>query len=170
MKYYVDGVGRYLGGWDESPPAGSYEVPVAPDDARQLWADGQWQPVGWPFLVDQVLAAKLDALSSKRWEVEIGGIDVSGVPVRTDANSQAKITAAYTMARLDPTYSVSTWEAAPGIFVPLTNSELISIGEAVRNHIQHTFDRKAALYAQIVALDTIEELNAFDVNAAWKDE
>lgn len=37
MKYYVDGNGVYLGGWDASPPDGAIEVPTAPESAAQVW-------------------------------------------------------------------------------------------------------------------------------------
>lgn len=44
-QYFVDNTGKYLGGFDGvEPPVGSIEVPFAPDDARQLWQNGAWQP------------------------------------------------------------------------------------------------------------------------------
>jgi hypothetical protein len=37
-KYFVDVSGAYVGGFDGAePPDGSIEVPMAPDDARQIW-------------------------------------------------------------------------------------------------------------------------------------
>lgn len=47
MKYYVDGQGRYLGGWDDdlTPPAGAIEVPAPPADARQPWLGESWGSV-----------------------------------------------------------------------------------------------------------------------------
>lgn len=37
-KYFVDVSGAYIGGFDGAdPPLGSIEVPVAPEDARQIW-------------------------------------------------------------------------------------------------------------------------------------
>lgn len=43
-SYFVDATGAYLGGFDggAEPPAGAIEVPSAPQDARQTWADGAW--------------------------------------------------------------------------------------------------------------------------------
>jgi hypothetical protein len=44
--YYVDVNGNYIGGFSGAePPEGSIEVPTAPDDARQKWLNGAWQPV-----------------------------------------------------------------------------------------------------------------------------
>lgn len=47
MKFYVDNTGKYLGGWDASPPSGGIEVPVAPMDAKQVWDFGlsSWSAV-----------------------------------------------------------------------------------------------------------------------------
>ena len=37
-KYFVDEAGVYIGGFDGAdPPNGAIEVPIAPDDARQIW-------------------------------------------------------------------------------------------------------------------------------------
>lgn len=44
-KYYVDAQGVYLGGFDGSVPnGGAIEVPTPPDDGRQKWLNGAWQP------------------------------------------------------------------------------------------------------------------------------
>jgi hypothetical protein len=41
IKYYVDGSGNYLGGFEgTSPPGGSTEVPSAPQHASQIWNFG----------------------------------------------------------------------------------------------------------------------------------
>lgn len=45
-KYFVDASGNYVGAFDGAePPAGSVEVPFAPDDARQVWNGSAWGPV-----------------------------------------------------------------------------------------------------------------------------
>lgn len=48
MKYYVDGAGNYLGGWEEGhpdTPIGMTEIPSPPVDARQQWISGEWTEV-----------------------------------------------------------------------------------------------------------------------------
>ena len=47
MKYYVDALGNYLGGWDAKPPEGAIEVPFPPEDARQIWDSelGSYEPL-----------------------------------------------------------------------------------------------------------------------------
>lgn len=117
---------------------------------------------------DEMKATKLAELDDYRWQREIGGVQFAGMTVRTDSNSQQKIAAVYTMAKLDPSYSVPTWEVTPGVFMPLDNATIIMLGELVRQHIQNTFNVKAILYPQVLALGTIEAIRAFDITAAWE--
>lgn len=59
-KYFVSNDGKYLGAWDgyvgpgdifvpPEYPEDAIEVPYPPEDGRQIWLDGVWQP-----LIDQV--------------------------------------------------------------------------------------------------------------------
>lgn len=117
--------------------------------------------------LEDVIATKLAELDDFRWQQEIGGAEFRGSTIRTDANSQQKITAVYAMARLDPSYEVPVWEVVPGVFIPLDNSTIIAMGEAVRDHIQGTFNRKAELHLAIASIETIEAVDAFDIAAEW---
>ena len=136
------------------PPPPEQEEPEEPEEPPE------------PTL-EEARAAKLAELSDYRWQREIGGVGFAGITINTDGNSQQKIMAAYTLAKLDPGYSVSTWEVAPGLFMPLDNATIIAMGDVVRQHIQGTFDIKAVLYPQVLALETIEDIAAFDVAAEW---
>lgn len=118
-------------------------------------------------MLEEAVAAKLAELDDYRWQREVGGADFGGVTIRTDWNSQAKVTAAYTMAKLDPAYVIPTWEVVPGVFMALDNATIVAMGEAVRDHVQSTFDRKAALHGVIAGLDTAEAVQAFDIAAEW---
>lgn len=115
----------------------------------------------------EAITAKLAELDDYRWQQEVGGAPFAGVTIRTDWNSQAKVAAAYTMAKLDPDYSIPTWEVVPGVFMPLDNATIVAMGEAVRDHVQETFNRKAVLHGQIAALESIEAVEAFDISAEW---
>lgn len=42
MKYYIDGSGAYLGGWDANPPEGAIAVDPPPLYADQLWLFPGW--------------------------------------------------------------------------------------------------------------------------------
>jgi hypothetical protein len=73
-RYFVDGTGKYVGGFDGAePPAGSVEVPFAPDDARQVWDGTAWSaaPVDPRPLTVEALAAALE----KKGHLTKGDID-----------------------------------------------------------------------------------------------
>lgn len=43
-KYFVDLTGKYIGGFDGAePPKDTVEVPHAPENACNLWVNGEWQ-------------------------------------------------------------------------------------------------------------------------------
>ena len=61
-KYFVDGNGAYLGGFDGAePPAGAVEVSEAPDDARQVWDGKAWSaaPVMRRMVLKSVVQARI---------------------------------------------------------------------------------------------------------------
>ena len=92
--------------------------------------------------------ALLERAAVKRRAVEIGGITVSGVPVYTDPESQAKLHAARTAAKEDAQYTVK-WKGAGGTFFSLNATQIIAIADAVRGHVQACFDAEEAVAAKI---------------------
>ena len=109
---------------------------------------------------------KLAALAAKRFEVETGGTTLNGIPVATDRESVAIITAAYVAAKEDPEYAIR-WKAAQGVFVTLDAQTIIATAHAARAHVQTCFDREADLTEAILAAETVEALDAIDINAGW---
>lgn len=134
-----------------------------PDDVQAGWSltDGIWtepppapEPLpDWPALI-----------ASRRYEAEIAGTVVSGVPLDTGRDSQALITGAAVSAMLDPGYSVR-WKTAGG-FVELSAEQIIGVASAVRAHVQACFDREADLLA---ALDA-GTLTADMLQEGWPNE
>lgn len=88
-------------------------------------------------------------IASRRWQAEVGGITVNGIPMATDRDSQALITGAALAAMRDPAY-VCRWKTAGG-FVALNAEQLTSVADTVRAHVQACFDREAALLAELEA-------------------
>ncbi|TJW57453.1 MAG: hypothetical protein E5X59_01230 [Mesorhizobium sp.] len=59
-KYFVDGDGVYIGGFDGAkPPNGAIEVPDAPQDASQTWDGHAWGAV--PVVRQKVLKSVVQA-------------------------------------------------------------------------------------------------------------
>jgi hypothetical protein len=101
---------------------------------------------------------KKQELASARYNSEISGIEINGMQILTDFNTQSKITAAYLMAYTEPTYTIN-WKTANG-FVTLNAQQIMAIGTAIRNHVQYQFDKEMELLEQAENATTIEELNS----------
>lgn len=107
----------------------------------------------------------LTYLADKRWQVETGGCPFDGTVIKTDRESQVKLTAAWTRAKADPMFSIPNWKIAPGVFIALDNAAILAIGDAATAHVQACFDTEEALTAEILAgtITTYAEIDA----AAW---
>lgn len=109
---------------------------------------------------------KLAALAAKRWEVETGGVTIGGIPVKTDADTQRKITGAYVQATRDPDFVVR-WKLGPATYTTLDAATIIVIGDAVTAHIQACFVCESDLADQIVGAADWDELAAVDIQSGW---
>jgi hypothetical protein len=92
-------------------------------------------------------------IAAKRFKHETAGILFNELKVETSRDSQAAITAAALSAVINPTY-VCTWKTETGP-IELTATQLISLANQVRTHVQTCFDREFQLLAQL-ATDTYE--------------
>ena len=55
QKFFVDNLGTFIGAFDGAPPpAGAIEVPMAPEDARQVWLGSAWSALPAAPNVDQL--------------------------------------------------------------------------------------------------------------------
>ena len=116
--------------------------------------------------LEQARADKLAALAERRWQAETGGVLVGGMPVKTDAGSTAKITAAYVQAKANPAFTVN-WKVDKAMFVTLDAATIIAIGDAVTSHVQACFDHEMALTTQIMLAKDAKALDAIDIDAGW---
>ena len=108
---------------------------------------------------DELKAAKRAEIAAARYAAETGGIEVDGARIATDRGSQALLTAAVVMARLDPEFS-TRWKCDDGHFVQLDAIHLRGIGDAVIAHVERCFAREGDLCELIDAAQTAEELDA----------
>lgn len=92
-------------------------------------------------------AAKADLVAyahQRRIEIETGGITVSGIPIKTDEESQRKILGSYVAATRDPEWS-TLWGSAHAIDA----EAMIAIGDAVQRRINDSFTARGAVLAGI---------------------
>ena len=109
--------------------------------------------------IDDLRQLKKDEIAAARYAAETGGCMVDGVTIATDRGSQALLTAAVVMARLDPEFKTQ-WKCADGRFKQLDAFQLRTIGDAVIAHVESCFAREGELCEQIDAAQTPEELDA----------
>ena len=96
-----------------------------------------------------------------RWEHETGGINVGGVRVLTGTEDQSRIASALigAPATLD-------FKAESG-WVTLTLAELQGIAAAITAHVQACFSAERIHHEAIDALETLEEVQEYDIETGW---
>lgn len=173
--YRTDKNGIWTGEAREIGPKDGRARNEVPHDPPQLTAGqfAQWRGHVWVVLdaypVEPVRRDKLAALAHKRWQVETGGITANGMSIHTDRESQSMVTSAALAAQLDPEMTIR-WKTAGGNFVTLDAAQIVGIATLVRLHVQGCFDHEADLAALIAAAETVEQLDAIDINAGWPGE
>ena len=144
----------------------------SPTGNAEVWdvkPDGYYTPAEWTALhpppappeptLAELKQSKRDKIAAARYAAETGGCTIDGVTIATDRGSQALLTAAVVMARMDPEFK-TRWKCADGRFVTLDAMQLRAIGDAVIAHIEACFAREGELCEQIDAAQTPEELDA----------
>lgn len=134
---------------------------VRPDD-RYYWindnGDGTFDAE--PKDVDQLRAIKIEEIAAARYNIEVGGIQIGGVDVKTDRESRAELSSAYTLLAgglIDDT----PWKAANG-WVNVTLAEIAPIAQAVAAHVRSAFAWERAQQEALAALgDDAEALISF---------
>ena len=114
-----------------------------------------------PRPLNELKADAQSRLASRRWQAETGGMTFNGAPVATDDRSKALIYGARGRT--------VKFKTASGQFVPLSASETEALADAVADHVQACFDHEAVLLDAINAAETVEELEAVDINAGWPE-
>ncbi|KAB2655872.1 DUF4376 domain-containing protein [Brucella tritici] len=86
--------------------------------------------------------------AAKRWEKEVGGIEINGLTVATDDRSKTMISGARVAAMANPEFTTA-WKGAGGEFVPLDANAVIAISDAVLAHVSYCFATEAQVLAAI---------------------
>jgi len=138
---------------DPAAPSEFWPVDDAiPDDHHRTgWAlvDGVCTATTTPNVPDR-RARLASRIASRRWEVETGGISISGMNVATDDRSKLLLSFAQEKAASDPAY-VAEWKAGPGVWVNLNLAQLSGLKDAVFYHVTACFEREKELSAQLAA-------------------
>lgn len=119
-----------------------------------------------PIPLDEVKAARKAAATALRWEKEVAGILIDGVPVATDDRSKTLILGKRAKARENPDMTFR-WKAASGEWVDLTGAQIIAIADTVADHVQACFNREGELHDLIDAAEMAEAVLAVDIATGW---
>lgn len=153
LRYISDG-----SPWNGEPIGGIKHPP----SIETLWSDQDLAAIGLektPIPTPEpdpppTQAQLLEYAARKRYEVEIGGTTVSGYPISTDMENQARIIRAFIRAKNNATYTIPNWRLADGSFVALTNNAILVMGDGVHDFIDSCGDAEKAVRDAILA-DTI---------------
>lgn len=124
------------------------------------------EPAPVPPSLDELKVIKKTQISGDRYKAERAGMMFSGHPIATDDVGQNKITGAVLSAIEDGAYTISEWLCADGTFISLSNTDILELGRALRDHIQDKFRLNKDILAAIDAAATPIELEAIE----WSDE
>lgn len=138
-------------------PEGTVQIPLKPG-ADYEWQDGEWVQVEAVLTEADLLAYA----AAKRFEVETGGITVSGQTIDTSRESQSMITGAYAYSQAHPEETIR-FKAASG-WVTLDAATMAAIATAVGAHVQACFAAEAIVAAAIEdgTITTAAEIDAAD--------
>jgi len=95
----------------------------------------------------------------KRYQVEVGGITVSDLDVRTDRFTVDRIYQSRVLAKEDATFTTD-WKLGDNNFVSLDAPTLISIADGVTQHLKDSFTREKEINDLINSAVTVEDLQA----------
>jgi hypothetical protein len=96
------------------------------------------------FSAEVIAAKRRIAIADRRFNAEVAGITVGGIPVYTDRTTQNKLTAAAFRASRDPNYTVD-WKTLDGSFVSLTAELILYVADAVGDYVQACYTREGVL-------------------------
>ncbi len=147
----------------ENIPANAIEITESQwqefldNQGARKWSNGQVAEYSPP-------AAPLDLpayAAAKRWEKEVGGIEINGLTVATDDRSKTMISGARVAAMANPNFTTA-WKGSGGEFVPLDASAVVAISDAVLAHVSNCFAIEAQVLADIEA-GAITDVEQIDI-------
>ena len=115
--------------------------------------------------LDSVKKLILADLAAKRYQVEVGGIELNGSVIATDRETQAKISGAVSAVAAGLPAPL-TWKG-PGGFVTLDAPTLTAIALAIASHVQACFVNEAFHADKINGKQKVETVLAYDYSTGW---
>lgn len=116
-------------------------------------------------LVDHPGMSVAEYIAAKRWEREVGGIELDGLAVATDDRSKMMISGARVAAQNNPEFATQ-WKASDGTFLMLDAQTIIAISDAVLEHVARCFAIEASIILdlQMGAVFTFSDIDQIFVS------
>jgi hypothetical protein len=148
---------------DMYAPVRFWEEQEAAVVVPQVGVSGSVTPPGVePTTLGSAKQAKKAEIAAWRYLEETKGVSLGGSTIKTDRESQATISGAYSSLK-DGLIASVDWKTADGAFVTLGITEIAAIAQAVAQHVQSSFTAEKTLALQVDAATTIEEVQAIVV-------
>lgn len=122
------------------------------------------KPPKWAT-IEEAKAGRLAELAEYRWLKETAGVNVNGFIIKTDEVSQAKMSGAKVYSDLNPETLID-WKTDNG-WIQIDRNTLLTAGNAVGAHVQACYSQERVHSDAINALDTIAEIEAYDIQTGW---
>lgn len=94
------------------------------------------------------ISEKRANVATQRYEKEIAGILIDGLPFYTDRETQMKLIAASLRAQITPDYSIN-WKLSNGDFKNFSSDEIVEISNKVGDYVQACYNRESELVKEI---------------------
>lgn len=113
----------------------------------------RWTGSGWEKLAEAPAPDPLPPpdwaalIAARRYDAEVDGTVVGGMPIDTDDRSKLLINGAAMRADRNADY-VLRWKTSQG-FVDLSAAQVLAVADAVSEHVQLCFDREDALLGAV---------------------
>ncbi|WP_317847503.1 DUF4376 domain-containing protein [Pseudomonas sp. HTZ2] len=155
MKLYLWNEQGLYAGTVEAEPSGAMPLRSTPTAPPKLTGTqvARWTGAGWEKLANAPEPEPLPEpdwlalIAARRYQAEIGGIELAGLPIATDDRSKLLINGAAARAARDSGYTLK-WKTDEG-FIDLPADQVLVMADAVADHVQACFDREAELLAAV---------------------
>lgn len=104
-----------------------------------------------PIPIDEVRAAAREEIARRRWEAEVGGVEVAGRLIDTSREARA------TLGQAAQLGYEGVWKFTDGSFADVAHADLADMVAAVMSHVAACYAAEAAAAA---AIDAAEDWDA----------
>jgi hypothetical protein len=144
-------------------------IPIKAKDGlyHQTWISRKYDfnAGEFPQRFQELKNKKLEELATYRWNIEVAGIKVNDVEVKTDRESQSQLASAIMMIANKFANNVN-WKGANG-WVTLSENQVLEIGKYVSQFVQGCFNIERVHSEKIQKLETVEEVFSYDFTKGW---